>query len=75
MDEREVAGSSGKASKDIMAGNLPIEIRNSYWNHAEIVSLLSSGQGQDLMYSPRVRAKPILLLGSGPSLNEAVCKR
>lgn len=71
MDERKVAGSSGKANSDILRGNLPTEIRNSYWNHAAIVSMLISGQAQDLINAPRVRAKPLLILASGPSLDEA----
>lgn len=72
MDERKIAGSSGKTNPEIIRGFLPIEVRNSYWNHAAIVSMLHSGQALDLSEAPKVKGKPILVLSSGPSLDEAL---
>jgi len=48
------------------------DIRFSFYNHAAIIRAIKSGQAVDLSKIPKRKDKPVLIVGSGPTLNEAL---
>ncbi|KKK92505.1 hypothetical protein LCGC14_2702260, partial [marine sediment metagenome] len=52
------------------ARHLNNEIRFSFHNHAGLVKAFKEGRAVDLRNVPKVKDKPILIIGSGPTLNK-----
>ena len=47
------------------------EVRFAFYNHAHLMKAFKDGRAIDLKDAPKVKNKPILILGSGPTLNDA----
>ncbi|KKM00854.1 hypothetical protein LCGC14_1800280 [marine sediment metagenome] len=47
------------------------EVRFSFYNHANILKAFKDGRAKDLKDAPKVKDKPILIIGSGATLDEA----
>lgn len=48
------------------------EVRFSFYNHPILIEALNSGRAVDLVRLPKQKEKCVLLIGSGPTLNEAL---
>ena len=48
------------------------EVRFSFYNHAIIKEAIESGRAIDLVKLPKQKDKTVLIIGSGPTLNEAL---
>jgi hypothetical protein len=67
--EKDVAAQIGESNAKYAAGALKREILNSYYNHPLILHDFATGRGRTL--PPGQGKGPALIIGSGPTLDEA----
>jgi len=48
------------------------EVRFSFYNHHNLVKAFKTGRAIDMVNAPKVKEEPILIIGSGPSLDESL---
>ena len=48
------------------------EVAFSFWNHRELMNALETGQAVDLAKLPKHKRTSVLIIGSGPTLDEAL---
>ena len=61
---------SGEFNQQTSKFHYENEVRFSFYNHSHLLKAFKDGRAIDLKYAPKVKDEPILILGSGPTLDE-----